>query len=170
MLGGTSLYSLWKAYRARRAAARLLRPFIDRSRALAGPASEPNWSKAYVVGFLTTLITLAAQDAVGELDENALGLVQLETWIELTDVPGDLIGERILSLSLNDDVDFAEGCRGALTFGRALVGTANLQRIAGNEAAMARPDDILTTSGDRADELAHLWDRLVGRHLDALLG
>jgi hypothetical protein len=170
MRGGASLYSLWKAYRARRAAVRLLRPFVDRSRSLAGPMSEANWSRAYVVGFLTTLITAAAQNAVGELDGNALGLVQLEAWIELTEVPGDLIGERILSFSLNDDADFAEGCRNALAFGRALAAASRARGFAGDENAMARPDDILMRSADRADDLAHLWDRFIGRHLDASVG
>jgi hypothetical protein len=170
MRGGSSLYSIWKAYRARRAAVRLLRPLVERSRSLGGAVTQANWSKAYVIGFVTTLITLAARDAVGELDENALGLVQLEAWIELTDVPGDLIGERILSLSLNDDADFAEGCRNALAFGRALIAGSNARRFAGDENAMARADDILMISDDREDDLARLWDCLIGRHLNAVAG
>jgi hypothetical protein len=102
---GTSLYNLYKAYRARRAAVRLLTPFFNRSLWQAGSISPASWAKAYVVGYVTTLITAASQDAMSGLDGNTLGLVQLEAWSELTGVPSDLIGERILSFSLTDDAD-----------------------------------------------------------------
>ncbi len=147
MWRGHSLWSLWTARRARRAATDFLWPFFQRSSQMRGPLASANWSDPYVAGFVTTLITAIARDANGDLDEGALGLVQLESWSQLTRVDPAMIGERILSLSLAEDADFAVGCRNALIFRSALLQS--------------------DTGAPIGPESGHLWDQMIGDRLVA---
>ncbi len=152
MWRGRALWSLWAARRARRAATEFVRPFLQRSSRLRGPLASANWSDPYVAGFVTTLITTIAREASGGLDEGALGLVQLESWSQLTHVDPAMIGERILSLSLAEDADFALGCRNALIFRRTLLQSETEMPLA------AEPVE---------PERAQLWDQMIGDRLVA---
>jgi hypothetical protein len=163
MCGDPNIFAFWKPFQGRRAAIRLLRPFIARTRALSGPISEYYWTDAYVSGFLTTLITIVAKDAVGRISDNALGLVQMEAWAELVGAPWELVGERMLLLSLNDDADFAEGCGAAIVFGRALLTSSRGH-------GFARIGDIVSVLNAQPNvascqehDLLEMWDRNIGR-------
>jgi len=167
MYGVRSLYNLFKAYRGKRAAVRLLAPFIDRSLWQTGAVSPATWVKAYVVGYVTTLITVTSQDAVDGLEGNTLGLVQLEAWGQLTGLPSDLIGERILSFSLTDDADFAAGCRDGLTFARALLSKSSARVPVSLFPSTGPVREISGAFSAIEEELATLWNNSIGLRLEA---
>jgi hypothetical protein len=170
MLSVNALLGLWQVYRARKMSIRRLRPFVDRSRWRMGEDFDDLWSSAYRIGFLTTLITLAAQRAAIGIDPDGLGLVQLGAWAELTRVSPDLIGEKIMSLSLNQDADFINGCRCAMLFDEALSNSPTARFgladdldlvIGGGLSSISSPDDGQLFTARGCDPIFSLWDQLL---------
>jgi hypothetical protein len=170
MLSVNALLGLWQVYRARKLSIRRLRPFVDRTRWHMGEDFDDLWGSPYRVGFLTTLITLAARRASIHIDPDGLGLVQLDVWAELTQMSPDLIGERIMSLSLNQDVDFINGCRSAMTFDEALSGSQAARFDPADDFDLAIDTGLSSilhpeggeSQGERSrDPIFSLWDRLL---------
>ncbi len=152
----------WRVPRATRSATAQIAPYLERSRSRFGELAADNWTDAYVVGFLTAAITVAAIRAVRALDEQALALVHLEAWTRLAPVSPDRIGEAILSFSLDNNAQFEAGCRDGAGFSRlALVksGAADRSGISAPSDPTAQP------GGDLDGELVDAWDRSIGPHL-----
>lgn len=158
------LLSFWWLRRGRKAAVRRLRPYVERTRAALGAAAERCWTSDYGLGFLVTSVMLAARDVVVHLDQDALGLIQVDGWGELTGLDADLIGTRIALLSLDDDAGFAAGCRAALLFDGAFNRAHPHAGAEPGEADVSVSDAEGWAAGastiDRID-LDALWDRLV---------
>lgn len=144
---------------------RRLRPYVERTRAALGGGADRCWTSDYGVGFLVTSVMLAARDAVGHLDQDALGLIQVDGWGELTGLDADLVGTRIALLSLDADAAFAAGCRAALTFDEAF------SRAHPDASGEPGHDEVLVSdveggwaagaSAIQRVDLDALWDRLV---------
>lgn len=156
MSGMAHLTDLWLARRGRRAALRFVRPYVERTRWRRGSDPGSAWMEAYALGFLAGLITLVARPVMGRAGGELLGLVQAEVWAALTGLPAADLGERLLTLSLARDPDFAHGLREALAFHAASfsVGPAALPR-----------DALAEEDGPAA--IHDLWDRLIGFRLEA---
>ncbi|WP_421854335.1 hypothetical protein [Oricola sp.] len=92
-------------------------PWVDHSRRRLGPIPEQVWRDPYMIGFLAMLITLAARNRTDNLiADEALGLVQLQVWGDITGVADSEIGEAITLLSTSRNVEFGAGCENALKF------------------------------------------------------
>ena len=107
------MFGLWRSWTGRRAAGRAIRPLLDSTRARLGPIPETAWRDPYIVGLLTTLITLYAIRRTGALGEDDLASVQSGAWTDLTGCAGSDIGDEICFLSLAEDEQFIAGCRAA---------------------------------------------------------
>ncbi|MGU3537931.1 hypothetical protein [Methylobacterium sp. A54F] len=141
ILGSNSVLDLWRVRGGRRAAVQALQPYVERARWQAGGPPGRAWLDPYLVGFLTTLITRIALRAQPGVGSEALGLVQVEAWSLLTGGASELIGERILTLSLAEDAHFLAGHRDAADFDGALL------------------------AGHAPTDLDALWDQGVGARL-----
>jgi hypothetical protein len=108
------MLQLLRVRRARKAAVAAIHPHVERSRAQLHGISEGAWRDPYVIGFLAMLITLVAQRSERRLGEQALGLVQLDAWEEITGTKTSNIGEDICLLSATGDTAFRAGCDNAL--------------------------------------------------------
>ncbi|MCX2721285.1 hypothetical protein [Roseibium salinum] len=98
-----------------------IRPLVDRTRFTNGDIADDQWLDAYMVGFLTMLITLIAQRRVQSIGSEALGIVQAAAWRDITGLPGELIGEEACLLSADSHGDFEQGCRNAATLYSVLM-------------------------------------------------
>lgn len=107
------MFQLLRVRRARKAAVAAIHPHVEGSRARLQGISDVAWRDPYVIGFLVMLITLVAQRAERRLGEQALGLVQLDAWEEITGAKTSDIGEEICLLSANGDAAFQNGCDNA---------------------------------------------------------
>lgn len=111
------MFGLLKVRRARKAAVALISPFVKESqRRFPSQLTEHVWLEPYMVGFMSMLISLAAEHSIGRLDSQSAGLVQLEAWQDVTGFPSDLIGEEICLLSSGNDRRFSYGCLNASRF------------------------------------------------------
>lgn len=164
MKAAAVLLSFWRLRRGRKAAVRRLRPHVERTRARLGGGADRCWTSDYGLGFLVTSVMLAARDGVVHLDQDALGLVQVEGWGELTGLDADLVGSRIALLSLDADADFASGCRAAMLFDEAFGRAYPDARAEPGRDEVPVSDAGGWAAGastiDRID-LDALWDRLV---------
>jgi hypothetical protein len=132
ILGSNSVLDLWRVRGGRRVAVQVLQPYVERARWQAGGPSSRAWLDPYLVGYLTTLVTRTALRAHPGVGSEAMGLVQVEAWTILTGGTRELIGERILTLSLAGDADFLAGHRDAADFDAALLaghGPADLDAL-----------------------------------------
>lgn len=127
------LRDMWKRRRARRAAIAALAPLVTDSRRRLHVIPESAWLEPYMLGYLTTLITLLAEREVGRLDTDALGLVQAEAWAKITGQSEHLIGEEVSFHSVMGNRQFREGCMNAELFFRALLGGAVAPPPGGDE-------------------------------------
>jgi hypothetical protein len=118
------MLQLLKTRRARRAAVATICPFVERSRWKLHEISESAWLDPYMVGFLSMLITLVAKHDAGDIDGEALGLVQLAAWKEITQTDIDDIGGEICLLSASGDSAFQNGCDNAAILYGALKDAA----------------------------------------------
>lgn len=116
------MLEIWRIYRARRAAVRGIRPFVDRSRARLGGISDQVWLDSYLIGFIGMLVTLIARTESARLGTQSLGLVQAEAWGAITDASADLIGSEMCLLSAAGSADFMAGCENGKRFFNALCG------------------------------------------------
>ena len=158
----------WIAGRERRSAVRLLEPYLGRTHWQAGAAREV-WLDAYLIGFLTRLITRSVarrrpQLGQGPRGQEALGLIQSEACGALLGITPDLIGQRILTLSLSDDPELHRGCGDAARFDEALArdGRAHREAALADELARGGPPAAPTDAGLPC---AALWDEYVGRRV-----
>ena len=112
-----AMFGHWKAAKARRAASDMIAPWVDYSRLRLGTIPDKAWHEPYMIGFLTMLISLAANiKAGGRIDDDALGLVQLQAWADITGMQDDQIGQEICLLSSRRDLEFGVGCDNAKRF------------------------------------------------------
>jgi len=111
------LFGLWRIARARKAVTAALQPMVRASEVRCGTISGRCWTDPYIIGFLSMLITLMTRSLASDrLSDDGLALLQLDVWAALSGVADTGIGERILSLSANEDEAFVEGCRCAAEF------------------------------------------------------
>lgn len=102
----------------------MIAPWIDHSRRRLGTIPETTWREPYMIGFLAMLITLAARNQSNDrVADEALGLVQLQAWADITGVHDSEIGQEICLLSSSRNAEFGEGCENALRFLRVFSGT-----------------------------------------------
>ncbi len=158
------LVEWWLARRARRAALRFVRPYVARTRWRRGSDPGEAWMEPYALGFLTGLITLVARPLMGGARGEVLGLVQAEAWAALTGLPSGPVGERVLTLSLARDPDFALGMGDALAFHAAGRGIGPGGAQAAGQGA-GTPDGFSEETGAQA--LLDLWDSLIGARMEA---
>jgi hypothetical protein len=170
-----SIFRLWRARRGRRAAVAAVAPLVERSRYRLHEIPDFVWCDPYMVGFIVTLITFVAKREVRRLDSQGLGLVQLEAWAAITGVESDLIGEEILQLSITEHQHFNEGCRNAITFGRALYDASGGDAIDQLHRWGAGTEDMLSGIGDDAtppeahdgESVVALWADYFDAHVAA---
>nr|USU32109.1 hypothetical protein NG677_23035 [Methylobacterium sp. OTU13CASTA1] len=149
------LTDLWLARRGRRAALRIVRPYVERTRWRRGSDPGEAWMEPYALGFLTCLVTLVARPVMGGVPGEVLGLVQAEAWAALTGLPAGPVGERVLTLSLAQDPDFTLGMGDALLFHSAHRGSHQSWT----------PDGLSEQTG--AQTVLDLWDSLIGVRIEA---
>lgn len=165
-----ALLGLWRARQGRKAAAAIIAPFVERSRHRLGDTIEIHWLDPYLVGFMSTLITLVATRRTGGLGSEVLGLVQSEAWAEITGLEAALVGEQICFLSATGHRGFIQGCRNAATFDQVASNSADLTGYAGNpqaapyyEAASGHEND--GTTAEVGHSAGALWIVYFDDHL-----
>ena len=124
------MLELWKMRRARKAVLAAILPLVQRTRFVHGHISDDAWLEAYMVGFLSMLITLIAQRSVSSIGSDALGNVQADTWQEITGLPGSLFGEEMCLLSASGHRDFERGCHNAAMLVTAMTARRSTEGIA----------------------------------------
>jgi hypothetical protein len=156
------MYGFWKARKARRAAAALITPFVSQTRQRLGEIPDSAWSSVYMIGFMSTLITLFAERDAGALGASALASVQSRAWSDITRTESILLGEEICFLSTAGDRTFELGCYNAAYFFEALqIGQSERDESPFDNA------DALASRADTGDESeAGLWMRYFDAYLD----
>jgi hypothetical protein len=156
------MYDFWKARRARRAAAAAIIPFMGQTRQRLGEIPDSTWSNAYVIGFVSTLITLVAERDAGALGSSALASVQTGAWSDITQTDSVLLGDEICFFSVAGDRTFELGCHNAASFFDALdvVNSNQEESLFEESAASAAFGHVGAESG------SGLWMR----YFDAYLG
>ncbi|ODR97176.1 hypothetical protein AUC70_12985 [Methyloceanibacter stevinii] len=156
------MFGLLKVRRARKATVALISPFVEESqRRFSSTLTEQAWLDPYMVGFMSMLISLAAEYTTGRLDSQSAGLVQLEAWQDVTGFPSHLIGEEICLLSSGHDRKFSHGCLNASRFMEELT-----------RPASTHPDHLPPGSRvhglnyDRSAAMA-LWSDLFDGHIES---
>ena len=117
---GADMFGILKARKARRTATVAIVPFVQQSQQRLGQIPESAWSSAYVIGFLSTLITLVAMREAGSLGTDLLASVQADAWSDITGQDNILLGEQMCELSTAGDPSFDQGCHNATRFFEAL--------------------------------------------------
>ncbi|MDF2812228.1 MAG: hypothetical protein K0S56_3259 [Microvirga sp.] len=154
------MLQLWKARQGRKAAVATIAPLIARSDGCIGEIPAGAWHDAYLVGFLSMLASLEAWKKVGPVSSQALGLIQAETLAELSGEVAVVLGEEIYTLSMDENMEFGEGCQ------QAVIVHAALER--------AGADDMLLTQQDwpfeehRDSDLRNLWKETFEARIAAL--
>ncbi|MCV0429771.1 MAG: hypothetical protein K5905_30400 [Roseibium sp.] len=160
------MLELWKSRRARKAAVATIRPLVERTRFANGNISDDRWMDAYMVGFLTMLITLIAQRRVDTIGSEALGIVQADAWQEITGLPGQLVGEEACLLSANGHRDFMRGCHNAGKLESALTAQSGFHWFNSGNPDL---DGTVETGGTRRmlddTEIHALWSEYFERPL-----
>lgn len=112
-----AMFGLWKTAKARRAARNMISPWVDYSRHRLGTIPDKAWHEPYIIGFMVMLISLAANIKMSSrIADDAMGLVQLQAWADITGMQDDHIGQEISLLSSRRDLEFGEGCNNAQRF------------------------------------------------------
>jgi len=159
------MLQLLRVRRGRKAAVAALAPHVEASRHRLDGIPDGVWLEPYMVGFMSMLITLVAGRAANPLGQQAMGLVQIGAWAEITGMKPELVGEEICLLSSNSDGAFAAGCRNAAVFLDAYYG----ESLAGEIANWARTGaeepniDRLHAGSDPAALWAHFFDTRIAR-------
>jgi hypothetical protein len=156
--------NLSRARRARRAAAAMIVPLVEASRARLGGISEATWSEPYIIGFTAMLITLISRIEVGRLDDNALGAVQTGAWQDVTGLRTSVVGEDIVLLGAARNRSFEAGCRDAATFGTMLVARSVLFAGADKAWQTASSDPGVTPPAAR-DDVSAAWQQFFDAHV-----
>ena len=136
------MFDVWRIRQGRKAAVASIRPFVEASRCRMDGIAESVWLDPDMVGFVGTLVTLAAGRRSAGLGTQAMGIVQADAWADITGSRPDLIGEEICFLSAARSKDFETGCRNAARFFGALSGQPpDASFSAMGEARLAVPED-----------------------------
>jgi hypothetical protein len=157
------MLGLLKAHRGRRAAAAAIIPFLDDTRRRLGGIPDSAWRDPYVVGFLGMLITVIAQRLVGSLSTDTLASVQAGAWTDITEMPGDVIGEEMCFLGASRDDRFILGCGNAESFFQALS-AASRQSELRLDVSVSPPASL-----DEGEARSALWSRYFESHLGGSL-
>ena len=153
------MLQLWKARQGRKAAMAMIAPLVARSDATVGAIPARAWHDAYLLGFLSMLASLQAWKKVGPVSSQALGLIQAETLAELSGEVASVHGEEICILSMEQDMDFGEGCQQATLFYAALEKSSDDEALKNQDWPFE----------DRRDEALHdLWKQSFDARLAAL--
>jgi hypothetical protein len=138
--------------RGRKAAVRTLAPFVERSRQRLTGIPDDIWMDPYIIGFICTVITVAAKREVESLGTRSLGLVQTQAWADITGLSAAVIGEEISFLSMSRNGEFLDGCRRAISFIQVLHGAPpDGSPEAQNPAALSEMIDALDGNGSGED-------------------
>jgi hypothetical protein len=163
-----AVFDLWRIRRGRRAAVASIRPFVEASRCRMDGIAEGVWLEPYMVGFVGTLVTLAAGRRSAGLGTQAMGLVQADAWADITGSRPDLIGEEICFLSAARSKEFETGCRNAARFFGALSGEPpDTSFSAMGDAGLAMPEE--TEASDAAEPYGDpdaLWSAYFDAHVE----
>jgi hypothetical protein len=142
---------LWRIHQAQKAAVQTIRPFVEGSRWRFGGIPESVWLEPYIVGFLGTLITLAALSRVPGLRSGALASVQTGAWGQITQMTPDLIGEEICFLSAGSNKSFEAGCRNATQFFESLSGLPDRTALLASQSAAHGLDSELASDEEEIE-------------------
>ena len=134
------MFDVWRMRQARKAAVASIAPFVETSRHRLNGIAESVWLDPYMVGFVGTLVTLAAERRSATLRTQAMGLVQADAWADITGARPDLIGEEICFLSAGPQ----QGLRNGLPQCRPLLRRA-LRQATGAAPTSARAGSPSTT-------------------------
>lgn len=151
-----AIRDLWRTRRARSAVAATLRPFEDSLRQ-AGAGNPQSLDSPYLIGFLLASVSGLARNASPNIGTEGIGAVQLDLCAALTGLPHAVLAERLVSLSLGADAEFARGCAEAVGFTEAVT------------AAGADGGDAFTPS-PASQQAQALWERFVERWLTGEAG
>ncbi len=146
------MFQMLKVRRARKAAVALINPLVERSRWRFHGIPELVWLDPYLIGFLGMLITLIAQREVRSIGGQALGLVQLDAWEQITGTEIVNVGEEICLLSANGDAAFQSGCVNAQQMFFAMEQERDVDAFSG-DGNVSSAVDLQTTS------VGQLWAR-----------
>ena len=155
---------LWNTWRARKAAVSAIRPFVERTRFANGEISEDRWLDAYMIGFVTMLITRIATDRVHAIDTEALGIVQANAWQDITGLPGELMGEEACLLSAGNHSDFCRGCQNAESL-VAAMSAVRLRRWEGTEKSGSENDHPNLRPDVDDQDIQSLWSDYFEKHI-----
>ncbi|EKS42833.1 hypothetical protein [Afipia clevelandensis] len=152
---------LSKTRRARKAACAVISPMVAKSRHRLGAIPDAAWESPYLIGFIVMLTTIIAKMETGNIEGQALCLVQTRAWEDITGISYRLIGEDILLLNASHNRDFENGCHNAAGFASLLMdgsafGWRQRQFDLGINAAI---------SWSERDDLSSLWERLFDAHV-----
>ena len=146
------LTELWSERRVRRSIVRQFKPLFEYSLAQHGKLIETRWCSDYGVGLIAMLVLLVARRSDPDLESEALGRLQVDSWSDLTGLDPVEVGARITLLSSSDDAKFSDGCRAAIAFDTASHAgrsPSDFEDIDGPEHETA----------DRIETRRELWDR-----------
>ena len=104
-----------------------------------------------------TLAWLMARTVQPSLGRDAMGLVQVNAWAELTGLDPTNLGERITLLSSMQEREFTSGCRAAILFHAAYQANEETRR---RDRLGGATDDGAEFARDGTDEVSILWDQL----------
>jgi hypothetical protein len=149
--------------RTRRQAIHDIAPFLDLSRRQLNGIADAAFTNPYMIGYLSTLITLCAKRFMPLIGTSGLALVQSEAWARMTGLSGDLLGEETCYLSAARHPEFLDGCRKALSFFQALHGDA-CEEFATEWASISNTGHVASPF-ERATELRDLWARYFDAHI-----
>lgn len=149
--------------RARKAAAGMIMPFVERSRQRLGGIDDAVWSDPYIIGLLLMLISVVAQVEGGEFSERSLCRIQCGAWRDITSVRDGTIAEQFMLLNKGRDRDFELGCHAAATFALVLFG----RRMLFHGAGIPPVDAGLDGPALQRDDIREAWSQCFEAHICA---
>ncbi|KQT15855.1 hypothetical protein ASG57_05895 [Bradyrhizobium sp. Leaf396] len=149
--------------RARKAAADMLVPIVEQSRARLGGISEAVWSDPYITGLVVMLISVVARVEGGEFSERALFRIQHGAWHDITSVRDSGIAERFMLLNKGRDRDFELGCHNAAAFALVLFSTKEMLEGAG----VPLVDTLLDSPVAQREDVREAWSQCFDAYICA---
>jgi len=168
------MFELWKVYKGRKAAVAAISPFVEQSRRRLDEIPVTAWLDPYLVGFITTLITLIAKRRCDSLATSTLARVQSTAWGDITGIGADIIGEEVCLLSAAQNRTFEQGCENGVRFFQALFPEQNqlsadapdgLADAFMNVVVAADLSDTFDQDRDRGANTGDLWDQYFETHV-----
>lgn len=153
---------LSKVRKARKAACAAISPLVERSRARLGAIPDTIWTNPYLVGFMVMLITIIAKMEIGKIEGQALCLVQIKSWEDITGVKSGFIGEDVLLLNAERDHDFECGCHNAVKLASFLIENS----ILGWQHRQFDFSIGAAVPWTERDDLSSLWEQVFDAHIN----